>query len=58
MTQADTTASFGYWVRRQRLALDLTQAALANQVDCATVTISKIERERLPLRTLKCALSS
>jgi non-specific serine/threonine protein kinase len=45
--------SFGYWVRRQRLALDLTQAALARQVGCATVTIKKIERdERRLSRTM------
>jgi transcriptional regulator with XRE-family HTH domain len=48
-----TTASFGYWVRRQRLALDLTQAALAAQVGCATITIRKIEREeRRPSRQM------
>lgn len=41
--------SCGEWVRRARKALDLTQAALAQQVGCATVTISKIERdERRP----------
>lgn len=44
-----TTVSFGYWVRRRRQALDLTQAGLARHVGCATVTISKIERdERRP----------
>jgi predicted ATPase/DNA-binding XRE family transcriptional regulator len=41
--------SFGYWVMRQRKALDLTRAELAAQVHCAPVTIKKIERdERLP----------
>ena len=41
--------SFGYWVRRQRKALDLTQAALAKQVGCAAITIRKIEQdERRP----------
>jgi predicted ATPase/DNA-binding XRE family transcriptional regulator len=45
----DDTASFGHWVRRQRKALDLTQKTLAQMVSCATVTISKIERdERRP----------
>ena len=45
----DQITSFGYWVRRQRKALDLTQAALAKQVGCATITIRKIERdERRP----------
>ncbi|MCB0071760.1 MAG: helix-turn-helix transcriptional regulator, partial [Caldilineaceae bacterium] len=49
MDQTQATASFGYWVRRQRMALDLTQADLARAVGCATVTISKIERdERRP----------
>jgi transcriptional regulator with XRE-family HTH domain/tetratricopeptide (TPR) repeat protein len=37
--------SFGYWVRRRRMALDLTQATLAHLVGCATVTIKKIEHE-------------
>ena len=31
-------ASFGYWVRRRRKALDLTQAELARWVGCAAVT--------------------
>jgi predicted ATPase/transcriptional regulator with XRE-family HTH domain len=35
--------SFGYWVRRRRKALDLTQDDLAQCVGCATVTIRKIE---------------
>ncbi|MCB9161893.1 MAG: tetratricopeptide repeat protein [Caldilineaceae bacterium] len=52
-SQSQTTASFGYWVRRQRMALDLTQADLARAVGCATVTISKIERdERRPSRQM------
>jgi predicted ATPase/transcriptional regulator with XRE-family HTH domain len=43
------TNSFGYWVRRQRKALDLTRVELASQVNCATETIKKIERdERRP----------
>ncbi len=46
-------SSFGYWVRRQRLALDMTQADLAHRVNCATVTIAKIERdERRPSRQI------
>ena len=28
----DDNASFGYWIRRRRKALDLTQATLARQV--------------------------
>ena len=47
----DSTASFGYWVRRQRKALDLTQAELAHEVSCAVATIKKIEvDERRPSR--------
>lgn len=45
----DTTNSFGYWVRRRRKVLDLTQEELARQVGCATVTLRKIEAdERRP----------
>jgi len=51
MTEA--MASFGYWVRRRRKALDLTQEALARQVGCATVTVKKIEAdERRPSRQI------
>lgn len=47
------TASFGYWVRRWRKALDLTQSQLAEQVACAVVTIKKIESdERRPSREM------
>lgn len=47
------TASFGYWVRRWRKALDLTQAQLAEQVACAVVTIKKIESdERRPSKQM------
>ncbi|HUS13449.1 MAG TPA: LuxR C-terminal-related transcriptional regulator [Chloroflexia bacterium] len=35
--------TFGYALRRQRKALDLTQAALATRVGCALTTIKKIE---------------
>jgi predicted ATPase/DNA-binding XRE family transcriptional regulator len=45
--------SFGYWVRRRRKALDLTQAELAGQVYCALSTIKKIESdERRPSRQM------
>jgi transcriptional regulator with XRE-family HTH domain/tetratricopeptide (TPR) repeat protein len=37
--------SFGDWVRQRRQALDLTQAALAQLVGCAVVTIKKIEQD-------------
>lgn len=52
------TASFGYWVKRRRLALDLTQSALARRVGCATVTVKKIERdERRPSRQMAESLA-
>jgi predicted ATPase/transcriptional regulator with XRE-family HTH domain len=41
----DMPTSFGYWVRRRRKALDLTQAELARRVGAADVTIQKIEAE-------------
>lgn len=44
---------FGDWVRRRRKALDLTQAALAERVGYATVTIKKIEQgARRPSRQM------
>jgi predicted ATPase/transcriptional regulator with XRE-family HTH domain len=46
-----TVHSFGSLVRRQRKALDLTQAALAQRVGCAESLIRKIEaEERRPSR--------
>jgi len=49
----DRTDSFGYWLRRRRKALDLTQAALAQRVFCSGFTIRKIEAdERRPSRGL------
>src|SRR5574337_370423 len=49
----ETTASFGYWIRRQRKALDLTQQALAEQVGCSLAAIKKIESdERRPSRQI------
>ena len=45
----DLPTSFGYWVRRRRKALDLTQAELAARLGCAEVTIRKVEAdERRP----------
>ncbi|HEX9374333.1 MAG TPA: adenylate/guanylate cyclase domain-containing protein, partial [Roseiflexaceae bacterium] len=43
----ESSASFGYWLRRRRKALDLTQDALARQVGCAAITIRKIEADEL-----------
>ena len=40
-------ATFGQIVRERRLALGLTQAELARRVNCATVTIRKIEYDSL-----------
>ena len=42
-------ASFGRWLKLRRIALELTQADLAELVGCAVVTIRKIEAdERRP----------
>ena len=47
------TQSFGYWLRRRRKALDLTQEALAQRVSCSGFSIRKIEAdERRPSRRL------
>ena len=49
----ERTHSFGYWLRRRRKALDLTQEALARRVCCSGFTIRKIEAdERRPSRPL------
>lgn len=54
----DTTYSFGYWVKRRRRALDLTQQALADCAGCATVTLKKIEADaRRPSATLAARLA-
>jgi predicted ATPase/DNA-binding XRE family transcriptional regulator len=37
--------SFGDWLRRRRSALGLTQAGLAQQLNCAIVTLRKFESE-------------
>ncbi|MFN8467185.1 MAG: tetratricopeptide repeat protein [Caldilineaceae bacterium] len=49
MSLGDDNPSFGYWLRRRRKALDLTQAGLAQLVGCAVATIKKLEAdERRP----------
>ena len=49
----ETTSSFGYWIRRQRKALDLTQQVLAERVGCSLAAIKKIESdERRPSRQI------
>jgi tetratricopeptide (TPR) repeat protein/transcriptional regulator with XRE-family HTH domain len=45
--------SFGYWLRRRRKSLDLSQEALAQTVSCSRFAIRKIEAdERRPSRRL------
>jgi len=49
----ETTISFGYWLRRQRKALDLTQQVLAERGGCSLAAIKKIESdERRPSRQI------
>lgn len=49
----DQGNSFGYWLRRRRKALDLTQGALAQKVSCSQAAVKKIEAgERRPSRAL------
>lgn len=40
-----STDSFGYWLRRRRKALDMTQRALAQQIPCSLAMIKKIEAD-------------
>ncbi|MFL5805025.1 MAG: helix-turn-helix domain-containing protein, partial [Roseiflexaceae bacterium] len=54
----EPAVSFGYWLRRRRKALDLTQAELAQRVGCATGTIKHIEAdERRPSRQMAARLA-
>ncbi|HEY0735251.1 MAG TPA: FxSxx-COOH system tetratricopeptide repeat protein [Herpetosiphonaceae bacterium] len=49
-TMSDQSAgyfSLGLWMRRRRKALDLTQAALADCVGCAVVSIRKMEADAM-----------
>lgn len=49
----EQTHSFGYWLRRRRRALDLTQEQLASSVACSHFAIRKIEAdERRPSKAL------
>lgn len=55
----ESTSSFGYWLRRRRKALDLTQAELAHQVGCSLELIQKIEADaRRPSRQVAERLAS
>lgn len=50
--------SFGYWVRRRRKKLDLTQADLAMLISCSLSMLRKIERdERRPSEQLASLLA-
>jgi len=54
----DENFSFGYWVRRRRKALDLTQVALAGRVGCSESLLRKIEADaRRPSRQLAMLLA-
>jgi WD40 repeat protein/serine/threonine protein kinase/DNA-binding XRE family transcriptional regulator len=54
----EQSASFGYWLRRRRKALDLTQDELARLVGCALGTIKKLETdERRPSREMAARLA-
>jgi predicted ATPase/transcriptional regulator with XRE-family HTH domain len=49
----ETTHSFGYWVRRRRKVLDLTQRELAGRAACSVSAVKKIEADmRRPSRQL------
>ncbi len=51
-------STFGYWLRRRRRALDLTQEALAVRVSCSQAAIKKIEAdERRPSKGLALRLA-
>lgn len=54
---ATALPTFGAWMKTQRLACDLTQKELASQVQCAEITIRKIEADQLrPSKRLARAL--
>src|SRR5919199_581975 len=49
----EQTSSFGYWLRRRRKALDLTQEELARRVGCSGGMIRRLEAdERRPSREM------
>ena len=54
----ERTHSFGYWLRRRRKALDLTQAELAQRASCSLELIQKIEADsRRPSRQMAAKLA-
>ncbi len=44
-TRMDAQHSFGVWLKRRRKGLDLTQADLAQQLDCSVAAVRKFEAE-------------
>ena len=51
--QLEKFLSFGYWTRRRRMAMDMTQAELASKVCCSLSMLRKIEYdERRPSQQL------
>ena len=55
----DSTLSFGLWLRRRRMALGLTHAALAESAHCSVSALRKIEGdERRPSHRLAERLAS
>lgn len=53
MNESDSPLFFGEWVKRQRNALDLTQAELAQLAGCSVYAVRKIESgERRPSKQL------
>lgn len=40
-------ATFGTWLKARRRTLDVTQKELARTLDCAEITVRKIEANRL-----------
>ncbi|MAT98262.1 MAG: hypothetical protein CL608_14050 [Anaerolineaceae bacterium] len=59
MIQGTVSASFGVWLKQQRIALDMTQADLASCVGCSVATIRKIESdERRPSRQIAGLLAN
>src|SRR3954468_23794054 len=54
----DTGTAAGPWVKQRRMALDLTQEALAQQVGCSAEMIAKIETDtRRPSRQVAALLA-
>ena len=54
----DENHSFGKWLRHRRRGLDLTQEELAHRVECAPITIRKLEGDKMrPSKQLAESLS-